>query len=151
MLKSLSTCATTFAQPPHQLDALQWRKVELTEIKHLGEGHTFGKWEQEFDPHLCLMLKPCSKRISQPQHCHFGPNNTLWWGAVLYTVEYVAASPVSTHQLPVAPPTQLWQPNMSLDIAKWPREIKLPPIKNHCSELVLLKNVDLARVPRLQS
>lgn len=44
-------------------------------------------------------------RVSQPQHYwHFGPDNSLLWGNVLYAAECSAAVLPSIYQLPVVPP-----------------------------------------------
>lgn len=66
-----------------------------------------------------------------------GPDNSLLYGIGLCTVECLAASKASTHQMPIEtspllpPPPQLWQPKLSPDIANCPLGgCKNTPIEN---------------------
>lgn len=80
---------------------------------------------------LLVLIQTCRPRIISPYSSHLEQEFsslarlifwTAWffvWGDVLCVVAHLAASMASPHEWPVAPP-QLWQPNVSLDVAKCP-------------------------------
>lgn len=66
--KSQSAFAHFICKQPCQVNTWKQGKLVFTETKHFA--HSYPVAEQEFDSHFCLFLKPCFKKIYQPQNSY---------------------------------------------------------------------------------